>query len=214
MKTILNGIIKENPTFSLLLGLCSALAVTTKVESAYLMGICVLIVLLFSSLIASIIKKIVPESVKLPVYILIVGTFVTILEVILKNYVVELYKIFGIYLPLIVVNCIVLGRILTVSSKEKIAYSLKDALGIGLGFTLAITLIALFREVLGTGIITLMDATSSLTGYRSVYKILPDTNILPIPILVKPAGAFLTLGILIPFFNYLKDRGGKKHESR
>lgn len=213
MKIVLNGIIKENPTFVLLLGLCPALAVTTKVESAYLMGLCVLVILLFSSLIASIIKKMVPESVKLPVYILIVGTFVTIVEVLLKNYIPELYKVLGIYLPLIVVNCIVLGRILTVSSKEKIGYSLKDALGMGLGFTLAITTIALFREVLGTGIITLMDTTSSLTGYRSIYQVIPNTNIFPITVLSQPAGAFLTLGFLIPLFNYLKDKGGKNNES-
>jgi len=213
MKVILNGIIKENPTFVLLLGLCPALAVTTKVENAYLMGFCVLVVLLFSSLIVSIIKKMVPESVKLPVYILIIGTFVTIIEVLLKNYVPVAYEILGIYLPLIVVNCIVLGRILAVSSKESTFYSLKDALGIGLGFTIAITLIAVVREVFGTGIITLMDATSSITGYRAIYQILPNTNILPISIFATPAGAFLTLGLLIPLFNFLKDKGGKKHES-
>lgn len=213
MKTILNGIVKENPTFILLLGLCPALAVTTKVESAYLMGLCVLVILFFSSFIVSIIKKIVPENVKIPVYILIVGTFVTVVEVLLKNYVPSLYDVFGIYLPLIVVNCIVLGRILTVSSKEQIGYSLKDAIGIGLGYTIALIIIALFREVLGTGIITFMDATSSLTGYKAVYKVIPDISIFPISILIKPAGAFLTLGLLIPLFNYLKDKGGKKHES-
>ncbi len=206
MKTIINGIIKENPTFVLLLGLCPALAVTTKVENAYLMGICVLIVLILSSFVVTIIKKIVPESVKIPVYILIVGTIVTAIEIILKNYISNLYKVFGIYLPLIVVNCTILGRILTVYSKEKMSYSLKDVLGIGLGFTLAITLIALFREVLGTGIITLMDSISSITRYRAIYRIIPTTNILPISILVEPAGAFLTLGLLIPLFNYLKDR--------
>lgn len=212
MKTIINGIIKENPTFVLLLGLCPALAITTKVENAYLMGLCVLIVLLLSSLIVSIIKKLIPESVKLPVYILIIGTIVTVLEVILKNYIPTLYQILGIYLPLIVVNCIVLGRIISVSSKEKIGYSLKDAIGVGLGFTLAITLIALFREVLGTGLITLMDATSSLTGYRAIYQIIPSNNLLPISILTTPAGAFLILGLLIPLFNYIKDKGGKKSE--
>lgn len=213
MKIVLNGIIKENPTFVLLLGLCPALAVTTKVENAYLMGICVLVVLLFSSLIASIIKKLIPESVKLPVYILIIGTFVTIVEVILKNYIPVAYEILGIYLPLIVVNCIVLGRILAVSSKESISYSIKDAIGIGIGFTVAIILIALVREMLGTGIITLMDATSQITGYRAIYRVLPNSNILPISIFSTPAGAFLTLGLLIPLFNYLKDKGGKKDES-
>lgn len=213
MKTIINGIIRENPTFVLLLGLCPALAVTTKLESAYLMGLCVLTILLISSLIVSIIKKLVPDSVKLPVYILIVGTLVTILEVMLKNYIPKLYDILGIYLPLIVVNCIVLGRILTVSSKEKIGYSLKDALGIGLGFTLSISLIACFREILGTGVITIMDATSSITRYKAIYTLIPSMDILPIKLLVEPAGAFLTLGLLMPLFNYLKDRGGKKHES-
>lgn len=213
MKIVLNGIIKENPTFVLLLGLCPALAVTTKVENAYLMGICVLVVLLFSSLIASIIKKLIPESVKLPVYILIIGTFVTIVEVILKNYIPVAYEILGIYLPLIVVNCIVLGRILAVSSKESISYSIKDAIGIGIGFTVAIILIALVREMLGTGIITLMDATSQITGYRAIYRVLPNSNILPISIFSTPAGAFLTLGLLIPLFNYLKDKGGNKDES-
>lgn len=210
MKTVFNGIVKENPTFVLLLGLCSALAVTTKVENAYLMGACVLVVLMLSTFVVSLIKRIVPKSVELPVYILIVGTIVTSLEVILKNYVPNLYQALGIYLPLIVVNCIVLGRILTVSSKEKIGYSLKDALGIGLGFTLAITLIALFREVLGTGNITLMDAISSVKGYRAIYNIIPSTNIFPISILVTPAGAFLTLGLLIPLFKFIIEKVGRE----
>lgn len=210
MKTVFNGIVKENPTFVLLLGLCSALAVTTKVENAYLMGACVLVVLLISTFIVSLIKRIVPKSVELPVYILIVGTIVTSLEVLLKNYVPNLYQALGIYLPLIVVNCIVLGRILTVSSKEKMGYSLKDAFGIGLGFTLAITLIALFREVLGTGNITLMDAISSITGYRAIYNIIPSTNIFPISILVTPAGAFLTLGLLIPLFKFIIEKVGRE----
>lgn len=210
MKTVFNGIVKENPTFVLLLGLCSALAVTTKVENAYLMGACVLVVLLISTFIVSLIKRIVPKSVELPVYILIVGMIVTSLEVLLKNYVPNLYQALGIYLPLIVVNCIVLGRILTVSSKEKMGYSLKDAFGIGLGFTLAITLIALFREVLGTGNITLMDAISSVTGYRAIYNIIPSTNIFPISILVTPAGAFLTLGLLIPLFKFIIEKVGRE----
>ena len=102
---------------------------------------------------------------------------------------------------------------LIVSSKEKIGYSLRDALGIGLGFTLAITFIALIRELFGTGTITLMDAISSITGYRAIYKVLPNTNIFPISILTTPAGAFLTLGLLIPLYSYLKDRGGKRNES-
>lgn len=210
MKRLLNGIINENPIFSLSLGLCSALAVTTKFENAYMMGICVLVVLVFSNLVVSLIKKIVPDSVRIPVYILIIGTFVTIIEILLKNYIPALYKALGIYLPLIVVNCVVLGRALDVASKESVKNSLLDALGIGLGYTFAIMLIALFREVLGTNTITLMDSISSITGYRAVYKILPTTNIFPMSILVTPTGAFLIFGLLAGIINYVR---GLKRES-
>lgn len=210
MKRLLNGIINENPIFSLSLGLCSALAVTTKFENAYMMGICVLVVLVFSNLVVSLIKKIVPNSVRIPVYILIIGTFVTIIEILLKNYIPALYKALGIYLPLIVVNCVVLGRALDVASKESVKNSLLDALGIGLGYTFAIMLIALFREVLGTNTITLMDSISSITGYRAVYKILPTTNIFPMSILVTPTGAFLIFGLLAGIINYVRRL---KHES-
>lgn len=213
MKKILNNLIKENPTFSLMIGLCPVLAVTTKVENAYIMGLCVLVVLLFSNFIISIIKKLVPENVKIPVFIIIVGTFVTILELLLSKFISPLYEILGIYLPLIVVNCIVLGRAMTVASKETIIKSIKDALIVGISFTLSITLVALIREVLGNNTITLMDSISSLTGYRAIYKIFPNNNILPINLFNNSAGAFLVLGILMGIFNYFKDRKGKKNES-
>lgn len=211
MKRILKGIISENPTFVLLLGLCPALAVTTKFENAYLMGLCVMIVLLFSNIIVSIIKKHVNENVKIPVFILIIGTFVTTLEILLEKYIPNLYEALGIYLPLIVVNCIVLGRAIEVASKESVKNSILDAIGVGLGFTLAISLIALIREVLGTNTITLMDSISSITGYRAIYtNILPNCNILPMQILVSPAGSFLVLGMLIALFNKI---GGKKNDT-
>lgn len=206
MKTIINGIKTENPVFVLFLGLCPALAVTTKIENAYMMGLCVLIILLFSNLVVSLIKKIVPESVKIPVYILIIGTFVTIVELLLQKFIPPLYKALGIYLPLIVVNCIVLGRALSVASKEKVGKSLLDALGIGLGYTFALILIASFREILGSNTITLMDSLSSLTGYRAIYK-LPTSNLFPITFLTTPAGSFFTLGLLTGIINYL--RSGK-----
>lgn len=204
MKRILNGIITENPIFVLMLGLCSALAVTNKFENAYMMGVCVLVVLVFSNFIVSLIKKIVPDNVRIPVYILIIGTFVTIIEILLKNYIPGLYKTLGIYLPLIVVNCIVLGRALDVATREKVGTSLLDAIGVGIGYTLAISLIALVREVLGTNTITLMDSLSSITGYRAVYEILPQNIIFPISIFATPAGAFLTLGLLAGLFNFLR----------
>ena len=209
MKTIINGIIHENPTFVLLLGLCPALAVTNNFESSYIMGLCVLTVLIFSNFVISLIRKVVPENVKIPVYILIIGTFVTIVELLLEAYVPALYNVLGIYLPLIVVNCIVLGRALVVASKEKAGKSLLDAIGIGLGFTFALMVIGFIREIMGTNTITLMDGLSSITGYRAVYQVLPNTNIFPISIFKDPAGAFLTLGLLIGIFNALKNKRGR-----
>lgn len=200
MKTIINGIKKENPTFVLLLGMCSALAVTNKFENAYIMGICVLIILIISNLFVSLTRKIVPESVRIPVYILVIATLVTCTEMLLNTYVPALYKALGIYLPLIVVNCIVLGRNIAVASKENVSKSVLDGIGIGLGYTLALMLIALVREVLGSNTLTLMDSLSDLTGYKAIYKVLPDSNILPIKFFTTPAGAFLTLGFLIALF--------------
>lgn len=208
MKTIINGIKNENPTFVLLLGLCPALAVTTKFETAYIMGFCVLIILILSNLFVSLTKNIVPDSVKIPVYILVIATIVTIIEMLLNTYIPNLYKSLGIYLPLIVVNCIVLGRNLAIASKESVSKSVLDGIGIGLGFTVALMLIAFIREVLGNNTLTLMDSLSSLTGYKAVYKILPTTDILPIKFLTTPAGSFLTLGILTAIFSK-----GRDHES-
>ncbi len=209
MKKIINGIIFENPILVGTLGLCSALAVTNKFENAYVMGFCVLMVLTLSNLIISIIKKLVPENVKIPVYILIIATLVTIIEILLQKYVKPLYDVLGIYLPLIVVNCIILGRALQVASKEKIIPSVLDGIGVGLGYTFVLMIIALFREILGSNTLTLMDNISSITGYKAIYKILPTNDILPINLFSKEAGAFLTLGILIALAKYI----GGKHES-
>ncbi len=209
MKRIINGILFENPILVSTLGLCSALAVTNKVENALVMGICVLIVLVLSNLIISIIKKLVPENVKIPVYIIIIATLVTIIEVLMKKHIPKLYEILGIYIPLIVVNCIILGRAISVASKEKIKTSILDGIGIGLGYTLALIIIASIREVLGTNTITLMDNLSTLTGYRAIYRIFPENELIPLNIFTSEAGAFLTLGLLIAFAKYI----GGKHES-
>lgn len=204
-------IFNENPIFVLILGLCSALAVTTTFEKAYMMGLSVLFVLLFSNIVISLLKKLVPDSVRIPVYIVIIGTFVTILSLLLNKYVPKLYDALGVYLSLITVNCIVLGRGLMVASKSSVIDSIKDAIGIGLGYTFAIMLIALIRELVGTNTITLMNEISSLTGYKSVLtNVLPESVIFPISIFAKPAGAFLTIGLLMGIFNYIR---GKKNVS-
>ncbi len=211
MKIIKNGILNENPVFVLLLGLCSTLAITTKFENAYLMGICVTLVLIVSNFVVSIIRKWIPSSVKTPVYILIIATLVTIMELLLQYYARDVYDIFGIYLPLIVVNCIILGRALAVASKKTVGKSVLDGIGIGFGYTIALMVIACIREVLGNNTITLMDSISSITGYRAIYRVFPENELIPMSFLISPAGAFLTLGILMSIFNAIH-KGGK-HES-
>lgn len=208
MKTIFNGIKKENPVFVLLLGLCSTLAVTTKFENAYMMGLSMTIVLIFSNFIISIFKSFIPDNVRIPVYILIIGTFVTILEIILKKYVPNLYDVLGIYLPLIVVNCIVLGRAMSVASKESIKTSLLDGIGIGLGYTLALMLISAIREILGSGTLTIMDSISSITNVHIVFNFSKD---LANSIFISPAGAFLILGFLMAIFNWKKAVADESH---
>ena len=211
MKQILNTIIRQNPLFILMLGLCPALAVTTNFESSYVMGICFLIVILLSNLTINLIKKLVPNSVKIPVFILIIATYVTVLELLLNKYVPKLSQELGVYLALIVVNCIVLGRALTVACKNKFFYTLKDSLGIGLGFTFSLMIIGALREILGSNTITFMSSLTSITGFRAVYKVYPDMTLLPNPIFTSSAGAFLILGFLIALFNCFKK--GDKHES-
>lgn len=211
MKIIQNGILHENPVFVLLLGLCSTLAVTTKFENAYLMGLCVTIVLIVSNTIISLIRKWIPSSVKTPVYILIIATLVTIMELLLQYYAKDVYDVLGIYLPLIVVNCIILGRALAVASKQPVWKSTLDGVGIGLGYTIALMIIAFVREVLGNNTITLMDSVSKITGYRAIYRVFPENNLIPMSFLISPAGAFLTLGILMGIFNHFY-KGGH-HES-
>lgn len=209
MKTVLNGILKENPVFVLALGLCSSLAVTTTFEKSYMMGLSVLFVLVFSNAIISLIKKFVSDSIKIPVYILIIGTFVTILSLIIEKYLPNLYKSFGIYLSLITVNCIVLGRAMSFASKNTISKSVLDAIGIGLGYTIALMLIGFVREILGNNSLTIMNEISTLTGYRLIFKNILPTSLFPISIFNTSSGAFITIGILIALFNMLR----RKYES-
>lgn len=209
VRTIINGILKENPIFVLTLGLCSSLAVTTTFEKSCMMGLSVLFVLFFSNLIVSLIKKFVSESIKIPVYILIIGTFVTILTLIIEKYIPNLYKSFGIYLSLITVNCIVLGRAISFASKNPVSKSILDAIGIGLGYTLSLLIIGCVREILGNNSLTIMNEISTLTGYRLIFKDILPTTLFPITIFKTSAGAFITIGCLIALINFLR----RKYES-
>ena len=209
MKKIINKLINENPVFVLMLGLCSSLAVTTTLEQSYMMGIAVIFVLFFSNVVVSLIKKIIPESVKIPVYILIIGTFVTVISLLLEKYVPNLYNAFGIYLSLITVNCIVLGRAISFASKSSVSKSMLDALVIGCGYMFALICIGFIRELLGNNSLTIIDNLSSLLGFKLVFQNILPEGIFPISVFISPAGAFITIGILVALINNLR----RKYES-
>ena len=180
------GLFTENPVFVLLLGMCPTLGVTTTLQNAIGMGLSVLFVLLFSNFVISSLQKVIPDQVRIPAFIVIIATGVTVLEMLLQAYLPDLANQLGIFIPLIVVNCIILGRAESFASKNKISDSLVDALGLGLGFTLGLVILGGVRELIGTG---------SLLGFQ----LLPEP--ISFPILSYPAGAFLTMGLIIAIFN-------------
>ncbi len=189
IKVLLNGIVKENPTFVLLLGMCPTLATTTSAQNGMSMGLATMFVLICSNIAISLIKSITPDKVRIPVFIVVIASFVTILQMCLKAYMPEVNKSLGLFIPLIVVNCVILGRAEAFACKNNPVASLFDGLGIGLGFTLSLTLLGIVREVLGAG---------SIFGV----VLLPETyNIL---LFILPPGAFITLGFLIAIVNKLK----------
>lgn len=189
IKILLNGIIKENPTFVLLLGMCPTLATTTSAQNGMSMGLATMFVLICSNIAISLIKSITPDKVRIPVFIVVKASFVTILQMCLKAYLPEVNKSLGLFIPLIVVNCIILGRAEAFACKNNSVASLFDGLGIGLGFTVSLTFLGIVREVLGAG---------SVFGV----VLLPETyNIL---LFILPPGAFITLGFLIAIVNKLK----------
>ncbi len=184
------GLFKENPVFILVLGMCPTLAVTTSVEKAIGMGLASSFVLVCSNLIISLIKKAVPDEVRIPIFIVVIATFVTLVKLIMAAYFPELKAALGIFLPLIVVNCIILGRAEAFASKNGPFDSIADGLGMGIGFTLALILLGAIREVLGSGSILGIPFADGLSSYTQTIFILAP-------------GGFLTLGLLMGFFNYL-----------
>ncbi len=202
MKTFFKKIINENPVLVLTLGMCPTLAITTKLENAIVMGMVVTIVLVLSNFIISLVSKFIDNRVRIPCFIIIISGLVTILEILMDTYLPVMYKILGIYIPLIVVNCIILGRAESFASRNKPIPSIVDGLAIGIGFTLAISIISIIREIVGSGTLTLFDSTSKLIGYKAMYQIFSY----PIEIFTTPAGAFLTLAIVIAVKNKLKSK--------
>ena len=189
MHFLTDGLVKNNPTFVLVLGMCPTLATTTSAINGLEMGLATMFVLILSNIVISLISPIVPDKVHIPVYIVVIATFVTLLELLMKAYVPDVYATLGLFIPLIVVNCIVLGRAEAFANKNGIGASALDGIGVGLGFTLSLTVIGLVRELLGSG---------SAFGF----KLIPGDGILAF---VLAPGAFIVIGYLMVLFNkYLK----------
>ena len=186
LNIISNGIVKENPTFVLMLGMCPTLATTTSAINGLSMGLATMFVLICSNIVISLIKKLTPDMVRIPVFIVVIASFVTILQMVMQAYVPDIYATLGLFIPLIVVNCVILGRAEAFAAKNGPVESLMDGIGIGLGFTIGLTFLGICRELLGAG---------SIFGYT----LMPETyNML---MFVLPPGAFITLGYLVAIVN-------------
>jgi len=192
----IKGIYKENPITVLFLGLCPTLAVTTSLINGLGMGLAASFVLLFSNIIVSSVKGIVPRKIRIPIYIVIIATFVTIVELIMAGFIPSLFRALGIYVPLIVVNCIILGRAEAFASKNSLGRSIIDALGMGVGFTIVLTLLGSVREILGDG---------KLLGYY-----LFGAKFEPVLLMILPPGAFILIGLILGTINWIEIRKNHK----
>ncbi|MBO5838830.1 MAG: electron transport complex subunit E [Bacteroidales bacterium] len=190
-KIVINGIIKENPTFCLLLGMCPTLGTTTSAINGMGMGLCTMFVLICSNAVISLLKNVVPDKVRIPAFIVIIASFVTLLQLCMQAYLPSLYESLGLFIPLIVVNCLILGRAESFASRNTPIDSIFDGIGMGLGFTLGLTILGLIRELLGSG---------SIFGY----KFIGDAD--GMLVFVLAPGAFIVLGYLIALVNRLKSK--------
>ena len=200
------GLIAENPIFVLLLGLCSSLAITTSLTNAIGMGMAVICVLLMSNFIISLLRKIIPNEIRIPVFIVIIATLVKCVQMLMNAYTPALYESLGVFILLVVVNCIILGIAESFASKNGVVDSILDALGMGLGYTFAVVIISFFRELIGTGGLSLynpFDASQIIFQFSffSDYAI---------SLFTQPAGAFITLGTILAFIQFLKVRKANK----
>jgi len=192
VKELTKGIIKENPTFVIVLGMCPTLATSTSVNNAIGMGLAATFVLVCSNIFISLIKNITPDKIRIPVYVVVIAAFVSIVDMSMAAYVPALHKSLGLFIPLIVVNCIILGRAEAFANKNNVVNSIADGIGMGLGFTLALSVVATIREILGNG--TWLNM-----------KVMPDTYD-PMLITLLAPGAFITLGFLMAVMNMLKEK--------
>ena len=190
LQIISKGILKENPTFALVLGMCPTLGVTSSAINGMGMGVATMVVLIMSNISISLIKSLVPDKVRIPAFIVVIASFVTIIEMLMQAYVPSLYASLGVFIPLIVVNCVILGRAEAFASKNNVVDSALDGIGIGLGFTLALTAVGAVREVLGMG---------SIFGFTFA------DGVMPLLFILAPGG-FIVLGYLMVLFNKIAKR--------
>ena len=188
LSTVLNGILRENPVFALVLGMCPTLATTTSAINGISMGLATTFVLVCSNVVISLLKNLIPDKVRIPAFIVVIATFVTMVQLLMQAYLPSIYDVLGLFIPLIVVNCIVLGRAEAFAAKNTVGLSALDGLGMGLGFSLALTLIGAVRELLGTGCVF------GLNLYSETYGML---------IFVLAPGAFIVLGYLMALIQKL-----------
>lgn len=198
-KIFMNGIFKENPTFVLFLGMCPTLAVTTSAFNAVGMGLSTMVVLVFANVFISLLRSFIPDKVRIAAYVVVIASFVTVVEMVLKAYAQPVSQALGIYIPLIVVNCIILGRAEAFASKNGVIKSAVDGLGMGLGFTCALFIIGSVREILGAGTFFGMQL------FGEAFK--------PVTIMILPPGAFITLGLIVMVINIIAAKR-KKGENR
>lgn len=204
LQNLTKGFFKENPVLILALGLCPALAVTTSISNGLGMGMASTAVLICSSAIISLLKKFIPASIRIPIFIVIIATFVTMIDLTLQAFIPALSESLGLFIPLIVVNCIILGRAEAFASKNNVFASIIDALGMGIGFTIALVLISAVREFTGSG---------ALMGYP-IFQLLGIKGFSGSIMMILPPGGFLTMGLILGFMNWNKIRKQKKEEAK
>lgn len=200
IRWLMNGIINENPTFRLVLGMCPTLATTTAMENGFWMGLAVIFVLVGSNVLISALRKVIPDKIRIPAYVIVIATFVTIVDLVMHAYTPAMYNILGLYIPLIVVNCIIMARAEAFAGKMPVADSFFDGLGMGIGFMFAVMIIGGIREIIGTGNLVLF-------GHAVFGSGLPFT---PATVMILPPGGFLTLGTLLAILNILQQRSAAK----
>ncbi len=201
LQNLTKGIFKENPIFKLVLGMCPTLATTTSLENAIGMGAATTFVLCGSNTVISLLRNVIPAKIRIPCFVVVIASFVTIIDLLMQAYTPALSQKLGIFIPLIVVNCIVFARAESFASKNPIASSLIDGLGMGIGFTVALSMIASIRELLGTG---------ALTVWGDLQLTLPSSVSLNAILFILPAGGFLTLGLLLAGLNHMQKRSAIK----